>query len=96
MGADGRNIKGQLLAHGSNSRLPSRKQFIEPSSLTDSKSTEASTSLSVDDFPAVDSGAVPSTSRVAEVRLNTHLCIHRCKWLERDLKQFAYLYDVTL
>ncbi|XP_047970531.1 rho GTPase-activating protein 7-like isoform X2 [Salvia hispanica] len=67
MGADGRNIKGQLLAHGSNGRLPSRKQFIEPSSLSDSKSTEASTSLSVDDFPAVDSGAVPSTSRVAEV-----------------------------
>ncbi|XP_041998157.1 rho GTPase-activating protein 7-like isoform X1 [Salvia splendens] len=67
MGADGRNIKGQLLAHGSNGRLPSRKQFIEPSSLSDSKSTEASTSLSVDDFPAVDLGAVPSTSRVAEV-----------------------------
>ncbi|XP_057801200.1 rho GTPase-activating protein 7-like isoform X2 [Salvia miltiorrhiza] len=67
MGADVRNIKGQLFAYGSNGRLPSRKQLIEPTSLSDSKSTEASTSLSMDDFPAVDSAAVPSTSRAAEV-----------------------------
>ncbi|KAH6814815.1 Rho GTPase activation protein with PH domain-containing protein [Perilla frutescens var. frutescens] len=67
MGADMRNIKGQLLTHGSNGRLPSRKQLIESTSLSDSKSAEASTSLSMDDFPAVDSAALPSTSRVAEV-----------------------------
>lgn len=72
MGADLRNIKGQLLTHGSNGRLPSRKQLIESTSLSDSKSTEASTSLSMDDFPAVDSAALPSSSRVAEVRLPTN------------------------
>lgn len=69
MGADLRNIKGQLLTSGSSSRVPSRKQLIESTSLNDSKSTDASTSLSMDDFCAVDSAALPSTSRAAEVRL---------------------------
>ncbi|XP_047982795.1 rho GTPase-activating protein 7-like isoform X2 [Salvia hispanica] len=55
MGSDARNIKGQLLAYGSNGRPPSRKQLTEPPSLSNSKSTEASTSLAMDDFPVVES-----------------------------------------
>jgi len=68
MGTDWRNIKGQVLASGNGSRQPSRKQFVE-SSPSDSKSTEASTSISVDDLGAVDSASVPSTSRAAEVSI---------------------------
>ncbi|KAL0370312.1 UNVERIFIED_CONTAM: Rho GTPase-activating protein 7 [Sesamum angustifolium] len=67
LGSDLRNIKGQLLTSGSSSRLPSRKLFIEPTNLSDSKSAEASTSLSMDDLCAVDSPSLPSTSRAAEV-----------------------------
>nr|XP_027102572.1 rho GTPase-activating protein 7-like isoform X1 [Coffea arabica] len=67
LGSDLRNIKGQVLTSGSSSRQPSRKQFIDSTSLSDSKSTEASTSLSVDEFGAVDSVAIPSTSRAGEV-----------------------------
>ncbi|KAK6138243.1 hypothetical protein DH2020_027990 [Rehmannia glutinosa] len=68
LGVDLRNIKGQSLTSGSNSRLPSRKQLVESASLSDSKSTEASTILSVDDLCAVDSStSLPSTSRVTEV-----------------------------
>ncbi|KAL0390767.1 UNVERIFIED_CONTAM: Rho GTPase-activating protein 7 [Sesamum calycinum] len=67
LGTDLRNIKGQLLTSGSSSRLPSRKLFIEPTNLSDSKSAEASTSLSMDDLCAVDSPSLPSTSRAAEV-----------------------------
>ncbi|KAG8371024.1 hypothetical protein BUALT_Bualt13G0044000 [Buddleja alternifolia] len=63
-GPDPRNTKAQLLTPGSSSRHPTRKLFLESS---DSKSTEASTSLSVDDFGAVDSASIPSTSRAAEV-----------------------------
>ncbi|XP_028803977.1 rho GTPase-activating protein 7 isoform X2 [Neltuma alba] len=66
LGTDWRNIKGQVLASGSGGRQPSRKQFID-SSPSDSKSTEASTSMSVDDLSAVDSAALPSTSRAPEV-----------------------------
>ena len=69
MGSDARNIKGQLLAYGSNGRPPSRKQLTEPPSLSNSKSTEASTSLAMDDFPVVESVSVPSTSREAAGRL---------------------------
>ncbi|KAK7276660.1 hypothetical protein RIF29_17804 [Crotalaria pallida] len=66
LSTDWRNIKGQVLASGNGSRQPSRKQFMD-SSPSDSKSTEASTSMSVDELGAVDSGSVPSTSRAAEV-----------------------------
>ncbi|KAL3035647.1 hypothetical protein AAZX31_02G263000 [Glycine max] len=66
LGTDWRNIKGQVLASGNGTRQPSRKQFLE-SSPSDSKSTEASTSMSVDDLGAIDSASVPSTSRVADV-----------------------------
>lgn len=66
--ADWRTIKGQALASASSGRQPVRKQFIDPtSSLSDSKSTEASTSISMDELYAVDSAAVPSTSRAAEL-----------------------------
>ncbi|XP_031284096.1 rho GTPase-activating protein 7 isoform X1 [Pistacia vera] len=65
LGADWRNVKGQVSATGSSSRLPSRKQFMESTSLSDSKSTEASTTVSLDDL-AVDSASVPSTSRAVE------------------------------
>lgn len=61
-------MKGQVLASGNGSRQPSRKQFMD-SSPSDSKSTEASTSMSVDELGAVDSAALPSTSRAAEVRI---------------------------
>ncbi|XP_015873668.3 rho GTPase-activating protein 7 [Ziziphus jujuba] len=67
LGTDWRNIKGQVLVSGSGSRQPNRKPFMDSTSLTDSKSTEASTSMSMDELSAVDSAAVPSTSRAAEV-----------------------------
>lgn len=66
LGSDWRNIKGHALASGS-SRLSSRKQFLDSSNLSDSRSTEASTSISMDDICAVDSASMPSTSRAAEV-----------------------------
>lgn len=69
MGADWRNIKGQGLATGSSSRVPSRKQFVDSTSLSDSKSTEASTNMSMDELCGVDSTSVPSTSRAVEVRV---------------------------
>ncbi|ESR59538.1 hypothetical protein CICLE_v100179282mg, partial [Citrus x clementina] len=65
LGADWRNIKGQGLATGSSNRLP-RKQFVESTSLSDSKSTEASTNVSMDELCGVDSASVPSTSRPIE------------------------------
>ncbi|KAF7833322.1 rho GTPase-activating protein 7-like isoform X1 [Senna tora] len=67
LGADWRNVKGQVLASGNGSRQPSRKQFVDSASPCDSKSTEASTSVSVEDLGAVDSASFPSTSRAAEV-----------------------------
>lgn len=72
LGGDWRNIKGQILASGSGSRQPSRKQFTDPSGISESKSTDASTSLSVDELSSVDSASVPSTSRAAEA--SVHFC----------------------
>ncbi|KAK2998547.1 hypothetical protein RJ639_024254 [Escallonia herrerae] len=69
LGADLRTDKGQVLTSASSSRLPVRKQLIDSTSLSDSKSTEASTSLSMDEFGAVDSGSIPSTSRAAELQV---------------------------
>lgn len=40
---------------------------MDPGGLSESKSTDVSTSLSVDEFSAVDSASIPSTSRAAEV-----------------------------
>lgn len=56
--------------NGNTNRQPSRKHFLDSPSLSDSKSTEVSTSLSMDDLGAVDSAGIPSTSRPAEVRLD--------------------------
>ncbi|KAF2291953.1 hypothetical protein GH714_042295 [Hevea brasiliensis] len=63
--ADWRNVKGTGLATGSSNRQPPRKQFVESTSLNDSKSTEASTNMSMDEFCGVDSA--PSTSRAIEM-----------------------------
>ncbi|KAL4578600.1 hypothetical protein LXL04_014725 [Taraxacum kok-saghyz] len=61
LGAELRNMKGQALKNG---RQITRKQYLESTSLSDSKSTETST---MDDFGAVDSSsAMPSTSRPPE------------------------------
>ncbi|KAJ7960548.1 Rho GTPase-activating protein 7 [Quillaja saponaria] len=67
LGTDWRNIKGQVIGSGSSSRQPTRKQFIDSTSLGDSKSIEASTNISVDAVDTADSASVPSTSRIAEV-----------------------------
>ncbi|KAL8527418.1 hypothetical protein ACS0TY_005323 [Phlomoides rotata] len=66
-GADLRNIKGQSPTSGGCNRQPSRKQFIESTNPTDSKSSEASTSLSITNLCAVDSASLPSTSKATEV-----------------------------
>ncbi|KAM1000342.1 hypothetical protein ACFX2A_007102 [Malus domestica] len=66
LGEDWRTIKGQILASGSSVRQPSRKQFMDPASISESKSTDASKSLSVDELSAVDSVSLPSTSRAPE------------------------------
>ncbi|RXI03143.1 hypothetical protein DVH24_003795 [Malus domestica] len=66
LGADWRTIKGQILASASSTRQPSRKQFMDPASRSESKNTDASTSLSVDELSAVDSASMPSTSRAPE------------------------------
>ncbi|XP_047330294.1 rho GTPase-activating protein 7 [Impatiens glandulifera] len=68
LGADLRNNnKGQMTPSvNSSNRHPGRKQFLDSPSFNDSKSTEASTSMSMDELSAVDSG-LPSTSRAAEV-----------------------------
>ncbi|KAK9053477.1 hypothetical protein SSX86_030111 [Deinandra increscens subsp. villosa] len=67
LGTELRNIKEQTLMSGNSSRQPAstppRKQQLIDSS--DSKSTEASTSLSMDDFGAIDSACIPSSSRPA-------------------------------
>nr|XP_025883882.1 rho GTPase-activating protein 7 isoform X2 [Solanum lycopersicum] len=65
LGADTRNIKGQVLTSGASSRRPARKLFLD-TTLSDSKSTEASTSLSLDELGAVDSPCGPSISRAIE------------------------------
>ncbi|XP_061958533.1 rho GTPase-activating protein 7 isoform X1 [Populus nigra] len=65
LGTDRKHIKGPGLATGSSSRQPSRKQFMESANLSDSKSTEASTNMSMDELCGVDSA--PSTSRAIEV-----------------------------
>ncbi|KAL2941991.1 Rho GTPase-activating protein 7 [Bienertia sinuspersici] len=64
-------IKGQMLATGSSSRQP-RKQFLEPTSASDSKSTEPSANTSFDEFGGVDSPSIPSTSRVPELMEQLH------------------------
>ncbi|MBA0690699.1 hypothetical protein Goari_008359, partial [Gossypium aridum] len=64
LGPDWRNVKGQELAVGNSSKQPTQKQFMESTSLSDSKSTELSVNMSMDE---VTSASIPSTSRAAEV-----------------------------
>ncbi|XP_043721739.1 rho GTPase-activating protein 7-like isoform X2 [Telopea speciosissima] len=64
-GADWKNIKGQVLPSASSSRHLTRKLFVDSTSLSDSKSTDAS-GISVDELCGVDSGTIPSTSRASE------------------------------
>ncbi|KAK8582159.1 hypothetical protein V6N13_145140 [Hibiscus sabdariffa] len=65
LGSDWRNAKGEESAVGNSSRPLTRKQLIESSSLSDSKSTELSANnMSMDE---VNSTCIPSTSRAAEV-----------------------------
>ncbi|GMG99991.1 hypothetical protein Nepgr_001831 [Nepenthes gracilis] len=68
LGPDWRNINGQpLTAGGSSGRQPSRKHFMDPTSLGVSKNTEvASPNLPMVELCAVDSGSMPSTSRITE------------------------------
>ncbi|KAJ8450608.1 hypothetical protein Cgig2_020245 [Carnegiea gigantea] len=66
LGPEWNHIKGQMLAASSSSRQ-TRKQFLESTSLSDSKSTEASASMPLEEFGAIDSPSMPSISRVAEV-----------------------------
>ncbi|KAM0997117.1 hypothetical protein ACFX13_007114 [Malus domestica] len=73
LGEDWRTIKGQILASGSSVRQPSRKQFMDPASISESKSTDASKSLSVDELSAVDSVSMPSTSRAPEASFSIFL-----------------------
>ncbi|XVE79003.1 hypothetical protein DITRI_Ditri14bG0023100 [Diplodiscus trichospermus] len=67
LGLDWRNVKGQGLAVGNSSRQPTQKQFMDTISLSDSKSTEASANMPMDELCVVDSASMPSTSRAAEV-----------------------------
>ncbi|KAL9260516.1 Rho GTPase-activating protein 7-like protein [Drosera capensis] len=68
LGPDWRSIRGQVPAAGSSSRQHSRKHFIEPTGLTDSKSSNASLNMSTDELGgAVDAGVLASTSRIPEV-----------------------------
>ncbi|GMH11448.1 hypothetical protein Nepgr_013289 [Nepenthes gracilis] len=68
LGPEWRNIKGQALAAASSCRQPSRKHFVEPTSLVELNGAEpaASPCMPMDEFCAVDSGSMPSTSRLAE------------------------------
>ncbi|KAJ6299309.1 hypothetical protein OIU76_020307 [Salix suchowensis] len=50
LGTDRRHLKGPGLATGSSSRQPPRNQLMESTSIGDSKSTEASTNMSMDEL----------------------------------------------
>lgn len=76
LGPDWRNVKGQELAVGNSSKQPTRKQFMESTSLSDSKSTELSVNMSMDE---VTSASIPSTSRAAEVTMTVFLFLF-CRW----------------
>lgn len=65
MGSDWRNIKGQVLGSANSNKPSPRKLFMDSLSPSDSKSTEVSTSMSVDDL--ADSASLPSTSKAGEV-----------------------------
>lgn len=66
LGADWRNSKGAGSFGVGNSRQPSRKQTPE------SKSSEDSGKMSIDNFSGVDSPSVSSTSRALDVSSSVH------------------------
>ncbi|CAL5425446.1 unnamed protein product [Camellia sinensis] len=98
LGAELRNIKGQVLTSGRSSRQPAQKQFIDSASFGDSKSIEASTSISMDELYAVDSTSVPSTSRVAEVLASSTLVelTTRLDFKERRTQLMEQLHNLDL
>ncbi|CAN4119813.1 unnamed protein product [Withania somnifera] len=65
LGADMRNVKGQVVTSGASSRQPAPQLFLD-TTLSDSKNTEAYTSLSLDELGAIGSPCGPSTSRAIE------------------------------
>ncbi|XP_028054050.1 rho GTPase-activating protein 7-like isoform X2 [Camellia sinensis] len=98
LGAELRNIKGQVLTSGRSSRQPAQKQFIDSASFGDSKSIEASTSIYMDELYAVDSTSVPSTSRVAEVLASSTLVelTTRLDFKERRTQLMEQLHNLDL
>ncbi|KAH1265651.1 Rho GTPase-activating protein 7 [Glycine max] len=95
LGTNWRNIKGQVLASSNGTRQPSRKKFLK-SSPSNSKSIEASTSMSVDDLGALDSASVPSTSRATEVRIKLKKCCGGiCKTSISSISKFFGLMTAT-
>ncbi|CAN4119814.1 unnamed protein product [Withania somnifera] len=60
-----RNVKGQVVTSGASSRQPAPQLFLD-TTLSDSKNTEAYTSLSLDELGAIGSPCGPSTSRAIE------------------------------
>ncbi|XP_076926101.1 uncharacterized protein LOC143589143 [Bidens hawaiensis] len=79
LGAELRNIKGQTLMNGNKSRQPTRFQFLDPTRLSDSKTTKTSTSFSVDEFGAVDYSNLASTSGPTEVEFKGFINIAASK-----------------
>lgn len=57
------------MTSGISSKQLAKKQFIDSASFSDSRGTEASINISMDELCGVDSLSMPSTSRVSEVRL---------------------------
>lgn len=64
---DWKNMKMQILSSANNRQQPARKPCIDSMSLSDTKSAEASTSISLDELSAVSSAIPNNTSRVTEV-----------------------------
>ncbi|CAM8913456.1 unnamed protein product [Rhodiola kirilowii] len=65
IGANLRNIKGQVITPSNGKHLP-RKQALDYMNMSDSRSTEASPSVSADELGGNDSGSVHSSSRIVE------------------------------
>lgn len=65
---DWKNMKMQILSSANNRQQPARKPCIDSMSLSDTKSAEASTSISLDELSAVSSAIPNNTSRVTEQR----------------------------
>ncbi|KAG5566350.1 hypothetical protein RHGRI_002073 [Rhododendron griersonianum] len=71
-GAELKNIKGPMMTSGISSKQLAKKQFIDSASFSDSRGTEASINISMDELCGVDSLSMPSTSRVSEVNYPRH------------------------